>query len=585
MITSVLREGNRIPISAEFMAKINNGETPYVRMQLITAAGREIFIEDGDFWGNSISFSEAVSQEGAFEFGGAIIGAFNFSLNNFPQPGFPYGKFADVDFAGAVVIPLIYYTINGTKEYIPKGKYYISSHKTSGNVIMCTSMDALKLLDKSQTRIRYPITVQNLVQTICTANNITLATEEIEDGWFLLNSAPSNDGTPLTDRQVISYACQITGNYVRMNEEGDLVVEWFDFANPYYVKSTFSGKSLWTQPIKVTGLRVGIGNATGGLMAVNVDGNGNLQYMRMSEEVDTFYINDQGELIAVTSSGATYFIDDNNLIREGEEFGGVDENEEINILYGSDENVIRVENNPFIFVSNVARICQMLSFRIFGIPFRPGTIPILSNPCLQAGDVLKIMDISAGYEYLFPITSLTYTKSVTETINCAFENQEDVDLRLSSDYSIKVSVAEAMKKALEADSIAQAAQDAAEVSGYQLVISSDKGMAVAEDGIVNLTALIYDRDMNVIDADGTEYVYRWWVMQDNKTASFLDGGKTIPVMVDDALCDYAAGIYFETKLADEKINPFSLSNRADTIVLTNRAGLPLTARAAESVPT
>ena len=579
MITSTIKNGVKTPISAEFKAKINNGETPFVRMQFIPVVGNSFFIEDGDFWMGSISFSEAVSNEGAFEVGGAVIGGFNFSLNNFDR------KFDTVDFAGAVVVPLIYYTINGVKEYIPKGIFYINSHRTSGNIIVCTAMDALKLLDKSQTTIEYPITVQDLIETICTANNITLATETITNGSFQLTTAPSNSDTPLTDRQVLSYACQITGNYAKMNEEGELVVGWFDFSEPYFVKSTFNGKSLWTKPIEVTGIRVGIGGATGALMAVSIDGNGNLQYMRMSEEVDTFYINEYGELIAVTSSGATYTIVDGSLMRTGEELKKPSENEDINVLYGSDENVIRIEGNPFITISNVATICQMISERIFGQAFRPGTIPILSNPCLQAGDVLRIRDNTAGFEYIFPITSLTYNKSVTETINCAFEDKEDNDLRLSSDYSTKVSVAEAMKRALEADAIARAAEEAAAVSGYQYLILSDKGTVLTEDGYVNLTAIIFDSDMIEVDPEGTDYLYRWWVMQDSNSAAYLDGGKEISIYVDDALCDYAAGIYFETLAIDEGINPFSLSQRSDTVVLTTRAGLPLTSRAAESVVT
>ena len=579
MITSTIKNGVKTPISAEFKAKINNGETPFVRMQFIPVVGNSFFIEDGDFWMGSISFSEAVSNEGAFEVGGAVIGGFNFSLNNFDR------KFDTVDFAGAVVVPLIYYTINGVKEYIPKGIFYINSHRTSGNIIVCTAMDALKLLDKSQTTIEYPITVQDLIETICTANNITLATETITNGSFQLTTAPSNSDTPLTDRQVLSYACQITGNYAKMNEEGELVVGWFDFSEPYFVKSTFNGKSLWTKPIEVTGIRVGIGGATGALMAVSIDGNGNLQYMRMSEEVDTFYINGYGELIAVTSSGATYTIVDGSLMRTGEELVRPSENEDINVLYGSDENIIRIDGNPFITISNVATICQMISERIFGQAFRPGTIPILSNPCLQAGDVLRIRDNTAGFEYIFPITSLTYNKSVTETINCAFEDKEDNDLRLSSDYSTKVSVAEAMKRALEADAIARAAEEAAAVSGYQYLILSDKGTVLTEDGYVNLTAIIFDSDMIEVDPEGTDYLYRWWVMQDSNSAAYLDGGKEISIYVDDALCDYAAGIYFETLAIDEGINPFSLSQRSDTVVLTTRAGLPLTSRAAESVVT
>lgn len=568
-----------ISASSAFMEKVNSGETPYVRMQFIPAVGNSFWIEDGQFWGNSISFNEAVSTEGSFDVGGAVIGSFNFSLNNFDR------TFDNVEFAGAVVVPLIYYTINNEREYLPKGIYYINSHRTSGNIIQCTAMDALKLLDRSQTSITYPITVQDLIDTICTANSITLATDTVHNGDFQL-TAPNTTDVVLTDRQMLSYACQVTGNYAKMNEEGELEVGWFDFDNKIAVASTFNGKSLWTKPIEVTGLQVGVGAATGSLMAVSIDGNGELQYMRLSDIVDTFAINSDGELIAYTTSGATYTIVDGSLMRTGEDLPTTREGEDINVLYGTDDYVITIESNPYITVSNVGAICQMISERIFGIPFRPGTIPILSNPCLQAGDVLGITDNITGINYTFPITSLTYNKSITETINCAFASKDDVDLRLSSDYSIKVSVAQAMAQALQADALAQAAQAAAEVSGYQLVIVSDKGLALAEDGVVTFTALIYDREMNEIDHDGTEMIYRWWVMQDSNPATYLGGGKSISILVNDALCDYAAGIYFETMAADEGINPFSLYGRNNGgVVLTNRAGLPLTARAAESVPT
>lgn len=566
-----------ISASSAFMAKVNNGETPYVRMQLTTAAGRSIWIEDGQFWGDSISFQEAVSSEGSFDFGGAVIGAFNFSLNNFDR------SFDSVDFAGAVVIPFVYYTISGTREYLPKGVYYISSHRTSGNIIQCTAMDALKLMDNSQTAITYPITVQDLVEALCTANGITLATETIHNGTFQITQAPPSS-LVLTDRQMLSYACQMTGNYAKMNEEGELVVGWFDFDNPVSVGSTFNGKSLWTAPISVTGLKVSVGSPTGVLMAVTIDGNGQLQYVRAADISDTFSINSNGELVAVSVSGATYTITNGALMRTGEALTPSGDEDHVNVLFGTDDYVVTIENNPYITVANVALVCQMVSERIFGIPIRPGTIPILSNPCLQAGDVLEITDYITHLVYQFPVTSLVYNKMVTETVNCAFESKDDVDLRLSSDYSIKVSVSQAMQQALAADALAQAAQEAAEVSGYELLIVSDKGLAINTDGVVNLSALIYDREMLEIDQNGTGFIYRWWVMQDSKSATYLNGGKVISVLVDDALCDYAAGIYYEIVDVSEGINPFSLSNRSG-LVLTDRAGLPLTARAAESVPT
>ena len=74
-----------ISASTAFMQKVNNGDIPLVRMQLVTSSGRTIWLEDGQFWGSSISFSEATSQDGAFSVGDAIIGGFSFSLTNFDR--------------------------------------------------------------------------------------------------------------------------------------------------------------------------------------------------------------------------------------------------------------------------------------------------------------------------------------------------------------------------------------------------------------------------------------------------------------------------------------------------------------------
>lgn len=568
-----------ISCSSAFLAKINNGEIPFTRMQLTTSAGRVIWLEDGQFWSNGISFSDATSSDGVFTVGSAVIGSFNFTLNNFDR------SLDDIDFAGAVVVPFVYFDIDGTNEYLPKGIYYVTTHVTSGNVIKCTAMDGLKLMDKNQTSITYPITVSNLISTLCTANSITLATTSIPNGSFSLTQPKDASGNAmvLTDRQMLSYACQCIGCYARMNEYGRLVIGWYDFDNPVSISTTFDGKSLWTAPILVNGIKVTVGSGSGALLAMSVDAYGNVIYMRSSNVSDTFTINSSGQLIATAPSGVTYTIVNEELIRTGEAITAdtSDSNDSITILYGTDDRVIKIENNPYITVSNVATVCENISNNIFGVAFRPGSLPILANPCIQAGDVLQVTDRTTNVTYLLPITSTTYNKGITQNAICAFEDKEDADLRPSASYNMKVSVENAIKQAQQADAIAQAAQALAETSGYQPYIVSDKGTAFVTDTTATLTAMIYDKDMNEVDADGTEYIYRWWAVKDNIRASYLNGGKEIEVPVEDSLCDYAAGIYFETKEISEGVNPFLLAKRGDTVVLTDRSGVPLSVRAAE----
>lgn len=572
-----------ISASTAFVQKVNNGDVPLMRMQLISQNRQPIWIEDGQFWGSGIGFSEATSQDGAFSVGDAVIGGFSFSLTNFDR------SLDSIDFEGAVVVPLVYFPDieDADERYVPKGVFYVTSHTTSGNIIRCTAMDALKLLDQSSTPITYPITVQTLVQTICTANNITLATQTIPHGSFVLNEPPkdsSGNSTVITDRQMLSYACQCIGCFAKMNELGYLEVKWYDFDNPVSISTTFDGKSLWTAPIAVTGLNVEVGNGVGAIMAMSIDANGNVTYVRSSQVSDTFWIDEDENLIAQADSGTTYVINTSGqLVRTGEEITvpADDSNESVNVLYGTDDRVIKITGNPYITLANLVSVCENISSAIFGKFFRPGTLPVLGNPCLQAGDVLQVTDRNTGLVYLMPVTSTSYDKSLTQNVNCAFEQKADADLRPNSSYNMRVSVANAMAQAQAADELAQAARDLAETSGYQPYIISDKGTAFTTDTTATLTAVIYDMEMNEVDPQGTDVIYRWWIAKDGIRASYLDGGKWLTVYVADTLCDYAAGIYFETKDISEGINPFLLAKRNDTVILTNRAGVPLAVRAAE----
>ena len=99
-------------VSQAFKDKLNNGEVPSIRMQFIPATGQAFWLSDGDFWSSGISFSEATSNQGEFSVGAAVIGSFSFTLNNFD------GSLTDEVFRGAMVIPLLYFEINGEPQEI-----------------------------------------------------------------------------------------------------------------------------------------------------------------------------------------------------------------------------------------------------------------------------------------------------------------------------------------------------------------------------------------------------------------------------------------------------------------------------------
>jgi hypothetical protein len=402
-------------VSQAFKAKLANGEIPKIRMQFVPASGDAFWLSDGDFWADGTSFTEATSANGEFSIGAAIIGAFNFTLNNFD------GNLTDEVFRGALVIPLLYFEIDGENEYLAKGVYYIATHRTAGNLIRCTAYDGMKLLDEHRTDFTYPITVQNLITTVCTANSITLATPTIPNGSYTIPTAPENQ---LTDRQMLSYACQITGNFAKMDENGQMVVGWYDTASPVVIDHTFEGKDLWTNSITITGVK-GV-------------------------------VND--------SSGETVV--------------------ERTATYGTTDCMVVIRDNPYMTPTNLQAVVNMVGQRICGITFRPGSLPILSNPCIQAGDVLIVTDNITGNSYHLLATEITYTKQIIETVICNFNADEEADIRPTIESITNTTIGQAKQQAIQAASAASAAI----ASASQAAIAAQTADAKAEAATRSATA-------------------------------------------------------------------------------------------------
>ena len=428
-----------IPATQTFKEKVNNGDAPLYRMKLLTADGTERWIEDNRFWQNGISFSNGTSTNGNFDIGATVIGSFNFILNNHD------GYFNSIDFRGAIVYPYAYYMDGEERIEIQKGQYYVATHTTPGRTIRCTALDGLKLFDQSNSFVTYPVSFESLVRYLAEKNNVNVANDTIPNGSYIITEEPEE---ALTDRQKLSYACQITGNYATMNSEGELYIGWYDCENPVGITTTFEGKDLWTKPITITGVSITIpkGEDAEALLRMDILNDGHLYFTNNSDVEVSFYINSNGELVAELPDGSTdvYTIIDGALYRTGGEYRAV--GTDITFLYGTGENVLYVNDNPYITQDNLFEIAQMIGERVIGMTIRPGTLPVLSNPCLEAGDVLEITDRITDLKYLLPITNFVYNRSITETVTCDFEAKEYDDLRPTSEYNIQNIIRKTVKQ-------------------------------------------------------------------------------------------------------------------------------------------
>lgn len=262
---------------------ILNGKRPFIKALVTYRDGFSEWLYDDDFMQNSVQFQNGTSSKGNFEIGAAVIGAFSFNLNNWDH------KFDTRNFDGAIISAYIginpkmfgyalltevseIFTLNDgevvleteeaaeqdysdTTEWFQFGQYYFVKHKSVGNVIVCDAYDAMKLFDESlltDNSIVYPISAKNLVRMIADHNGITLKNYDFPNGDTVISEAPEDD---CTERQMLTYVCQMIGCFARINSTGQLDINWYDDIPATTIMHRFS-HSLATEDITITGLRM-----------------------------------------------------------------------------------------------------------------------------------------------------------------------------------------------------------------------------------------------------------------------------------------------------------------------------------------
>ena len=331
--------------SADFLTQVNNGSLPHIMATLYTAAGVGTALDEDSFM-EDFKFTGGSSPAGSFTVGGAVIGTFSFRLNNFG------GDFDNFDFGGAYIEPVLYFEADEGEdpESISMGRYYFASHKAIGSVITCLAYDSLKLMDEVAFTPTYPITALAAVTQIATNNGMTLADDFPNQSMTL-----QDPGTELTERQALSYIAAVTGNYVRVTEDNELFLGWYDTSDPIEIESTF-GEEIEVIDTSITGVKW----------------------------------NDH------TAGSAGYVLD--------------------------------LSDNPFIKEDNADTILSQVNTAIGGTTFRPGSVTILSHPCLEGGDCITF-EAQNGEDVTTIITQWIYKLGVTEDVSCDAETEDETDLR------------------------------------------------------------------------------------------------------------------------------------------------------------
>lgn len=122
----------------------------------------------------------------------------------------------------------------GTKAqvvWIPCGRFIIDTSPRKLQIITVSALDYMVKFDKAVdvSKISFPIHVDALIQKICELCSVSLLTDvtALPNHQYSIGGFPSSS-QQLTYRQCLQWCAQLTGTCAFMNEDGQLVLKWYE---------------------------------------------------------------------------------------------------------------------------------------------------------------------------------------------------------------------------------------------------------------------------------------------------------------------------------------------------------------------
>ncbi len=392
--------------SFEFREKIAQNSKTLFKATLTLADGTVKNLTGDDIMMGSATFADAVSSDGSFDIGAAIINQFSVTLNNYDR------RFDEYDFTDSTIVPYVGVQLDsGGVEWLNKGRYGIDQPESYGSTIGLDALDNMRFFERPYNEVNtaYPATLRTIVNDVCRHCGVTLANANFANSTYVVQERPVDDA--LTCIEVIAYAAQASGNYARVAVDGRLVIDWyntdlfegedwldgkiFDDASPYASGSTADGGNF---------INYNSGDVyDGGEFGANVFANIHA-YSSAAIITDDVVITG----VAVTAQGEK--VEDGTQGEEGE-----------TSLYGTEGYVLAIEGNPLIQYGRAATVAAQVGARVVGMRFRPFDLSAVGNPAIEAGDPVIFTDRLQN-QYFSYITSLTYKVGNYEAFACSAES-------------------------------------------------------------------------------------------------------------------------------------------------------------------
>lgn len=401
-------------LSTEFKEQQNSGNRNYLKYADFTFTdGSTLSITDKDLWSNGFKFEDAVSQNGSFDIGAAIINKLTLQINNFS------GKYTDYIWDGARVVCHIGLELSTGIEKIRICTMTVTDAPyQSTAIISLTCEDSMRLFDRdySESKLTYPATRLQIIQDACKVCGVTLQSTRFDNDDFVIQNRP--DDSSITFRQVIAWVAQMGCQWAKCDEYGRLCFGWYEREVPdnFY--------DLVETPWK------------------DVEGNDILD--TTGAQIITVM---QKGITAIDTNGFTPWMYDVEItgVKVTEYVENSSKNEAKTYQSGKSGYVIEISDNKLIQEGSGEKICQIIADRCVGLKFRPFTTGALTNIAWEAGDTIAISDRN-GKQYKSFLTSVTLNPGAFEQLECSAKS---VSRNKQKQYTLSQQVQAESKKNLK----------------------------------------------------------------------------------------------------------------------------------------
>lgn len=357
-------------------------------------------VEDLDIY--TFQISDGTSNTSSFDLGAAIAQQLTLKINNID------GRFDEHDFNGAVITAQVgLELLNGSVEWLDKGKFTAEPGEESGNSISVKAFDDMTKFDQpySLSKLVYPATLGTIVRDACSCCGVTLAsdTATFDNDNFIVQNRP--DDSALTFRQVLQWVGQIACKFFRIDRFGKLSARWY---NTDLLEATWVRKedTIWAD-IAGNAILDSEGQEIGTAIEIPLkNGNSNIIDADNSDEILK---------ISDLLTGSTIQTDDVVItgIRVNEEDG--DSTEEITYQSGAEGYILEISGNKLIQSGSGATVAAYLGERLNGIQFRPMSVSTPADPAREAGDLGLVIDAKKRYHKTI-FTNVEYTAHTSQNL-------------------------------------------------------------------------------------------------------------------------------------------------------------------------